>query len=307
MNHQPQLIRKSDGQTFDLDTETRIGRRDDCSIVLDEAGISRFHAQINIVGTNVTIEDYSRNGTQVNGAAITGVTNLAHQDVIRFDQDEYQLDCPGATADVAQGSAADSDMTQVVFTPAAATQIAEDALRKPLPDRPRDEGTQVVLPNSSGQQYQPLDYQSFSGPSLVVRNGKSAGTTFSFLDTEQRWTVGSAGNSSLRIDDDGVSSQHAVIQRTGNSWEVTDQMATNVLRVNGNVTNKCFLANGDKITLGAVDCEFVLPKGYRVREQSPTSPTGGGKSRKMVYWIIALILILAAAGAVGIYFARNYM
>ena len=307
MNHQPQLIRISDGQAFDLDTETRIGRRDDCSIVLDEAGISRFHAQINIVGDNVTIEDYSRNGTQVNGTAITGVTNLGHQDVIRFDQDEFQLDCPGATADVAQGSAPASDMTAVAFTPpAAATQIAEDALRKPLPDRPRDEGTQVVLPNSAGQ-YQPLDYQSFSGPSLVVRNGKSAGTTFSLLDTEQRWTVGSSGNSNLRLDDDGVSSQHAVIQRTGNSWEVTDQMATNVLRVNGNVTNKCFLANGDKITLGAIDCEFVLPKGYRVREQSQPSPAGGGKSRKMIYWIIALVLILAAAAAAGIYFAKNYM
>ena len=113
--------------------------------------------------------------------------------------------------------------------------------------------------------------------------------------------MGSSDTNEIRIDDAGVSEQHAVIHRTGSdTWEVTDQMSTNVLIVNGNTTNKCFLANGDLITLGATDCEFVLPKGYRVRERK----SAGRKSQK-IFLIIAIVLIVSVA--VGVYLARNYM
>jgi pSer/pThr/pTyr-binding forkhead associated (FHA) protein len=147
-----------------------------------------------------------------------------------------------------------------------------------------------------------LDIRNFSGPSLVVRNGKHEGKIFSLLDSDNRWSIGSAGESNLIIDDEGVSSNHAVVQRNNNSWEVTDQMATNVLRVNGTITNKCFLASGDKITLGAIDCEFVLPHGYKVRDNSPAS---GGKSRFATYFVVALILLIAVAA--GVYFGREFV
>ena len=299
MNHQPQLIRLSDGISFDLESETTIGRRDDCSIVLEEAGISRFHAQITIAGNDVTIEDFSRNGTDVNGKAITTVTQLGHQDTIRFDREEYQLDFPDASGSAENALPEEPAMTEVVFADAAPTEIAVDAIRKPLP--PANPHTQVVLPQSN-QSYEPLDHRNFSGPSLVVRNGKNAGKIFSLPDSESRWTIGSSGESNLVIDDEGVSSRHAVVQRSNNSWEVTDQMATNVLRVNGNITNKCFLANGDKITLGAIDCEFVLPSGYKVRDGGSTS---AGKSRFATYFFIALILLIAVAA--GIYFGQDFI
>jgi len=298
MNHQAQLIRLSDGHAFDLEPLTTIGRRDDCRIILDEAGVSRLHAQISITGTTVTIEDFSRNGTEVNGTTITGVTNLGHQDTIRFDKDEYQLDFPDASAAVVNDPVPEPAMTEVAFAGSAPTEIGENAIRKPLP--PRAEGT-VVAPLRANE-YEPLDTRNFSGPSLVIRNGSNAGEIFSLQDSDHRWTIGSSENSNLRIDDKSVSQQHAVIQRNGNSWEVTDQMATNVLHVNGNRTNKCFLANGDKITLGAIDCEFVLPSGYRVREQSAAN---SGKSRKVTYIIIALLLIAAAAAA-GFFFTSYY-
>ena len=117
----------------------------------------------------------------------------------------------------------------------------------------------------------------------------------------QRWSLGSSRNNEILIQDEGVSSIHAVIQRSGNRWEVIDQMSTNVLRVNGTVTNKCYLSSGDKINLGPVDCEFILPAGYRLRQKS-------GESGFLKYFIRGLVLLLViVAILLAVYLLRDHV
>ena len=289
MNKQPLLIRLDDEQEFELEAETTIGRREDCNIILDETGISRLHAQINFTDNKLTIEDFSRNGTLLNGTPIKGVAGLQHKDIICFDYDQYKIHFP-------VGGYNDNENQ---YREPALTEISDDARRRPLPDRPVDEGTKVVFAQSGGG-YEPLDHRDFRSPALVIRNGRLAGKVFPLPDDMQRWTLGSSRDSDILIEDEGVSSIHAVIQRTGNRWEVTDQMSTNVLRVNGTATNKCYLTRGDKINLGSVDCEFVLPDGYRVRQS-------GSQSRisKFFKWGLALLL-LAIAIILAVYFFRDY-
>lgn len=78
------------GETFlirPLSTIT-IGRADDADIVLDEEGVSRFHAQIthrpdSMTAAEFTIIDYSRNGTLLNGRPINAVASLQDGDLIQ--------------------------------------------------------------------------------------------------------------------------------------------------------------------------------------------------------------------------------
>ena len=289
MNKQPLLIRLEDEQEFELEATTTIGRREDCNIILDEAGISRLHAQINFTDNKLTIEDFSRNGTLVNGSPIKGVAGLQHKDIVCFDYDQYKIHFPGTSF---------SDNENQLREPAL-TEISDDVRRRPLPDRPLDEGTKVVFAQSGGG-YEPLNYRDFRSPALVIRNGRLAGKVFSLPDDIQRWTLGSSRDSDILIEDEGVSSTHAVIQRSSNRWEVTDQMSTNVLRVNDTVTNKCYLTRGDKINLGSVDCEFVLPDGYRVRQN--TSRSG---LLKFFIWGLSL-LVLAVAIILAVYLFRDH-
>jgi DNA-binding winged helix-turn-helix (wHTH) protein len=61
-----------------------IGREAACEVRLDEAGVSRRHAQIVISGDRAAIEDLgSKNGTTVGGHAISGSVDLEDGDSIR--------------------------------------------------------------------------------------------------------------------------------------------------------------------------------------------------------------------------------
>ncbi len=63
--------------------ELRFGRLADCDVVIDHDAVSRHHARVARHGDQVTVEDLgSRNGTMVNGAAVTGLRRLAPGDVI---------------------------------------------------------------------------------------------------------------------------------------------------------------------------------------------------------------------------------
>lgn len=308
MKHIAQLIRQHDGTTFELDSQTTVGRRDDCSIILDEGGVSRLHAQLTFADDGqLSIEDFSRNGTKVNGVAIQGPTLLQNDDVVRFDEHDFKVVAPIIERpDVEESKPAnDPAMTQIsedaIREASGKSVYAEDAFkRKPLPERPAQEGTMLVLPTESGQ-YEPLDVRNFDGPALVTRNGQTPNTAFDLHDSQESWSVGSASGSNVQITDDGVSSQHAVIQRVGNTWEIMDQMATNVLRVNGTATNRCYLKTGDLISFGPIDCEFVLPSGYKPRKskpgskQSASNQSGAGKSRAKLWSIIIILALIAAA------------
>jgi hypothetical protein len=66
-----------------------IGRSRDCEIVLEDAGISRRHAEIRLGADGWTVEDLgSTNGVRVNGRAVTGAQPLAAGDRVELGSTE---------------------------------------------------------------------------------------------------------------------------------------------------------------------------------------------------------------------------
>lgn len=65
--------------------ENVIGRDDDCSVMIDVAGVSRHHAKIRISHERVTLEDLgSKNGTWKNDERVNGSVELRDGDRIRI-------------------------------------------------------------------------------------------------------------------------------------------------------------------------------------------------------------------------------
>jgi SARP family transcriptional regulator, regulator of embCAB operon len=76
-------LRADDGKRYRLDASTRIGRRPDNDIVLDDDDVSRYHAVVIDTGTSFVISDLrSTNGVQVAGRRIRGSATLADGDRI---------------------------------------------------------------------------------------------------------------------------------------------------------------------------------------------------------------------------------
>jgi hypothetical protein len=77
---------------------TVIGRSAVCQITIDDPLVSREHARIVVEGDHISVEDLgSRNGVQVGGRPITGVTSLSDQDRIRIGSQELVLCAVGGT------------------------------------------------------------------------------------------------------------------------------------------------------------------------------------------------------------------
>jgi DNA-binding SARP family transcriptional activator len=83
-------LRGRDGQRHRLEGSTRIGRRPDNDIVLDDDEVSRYHAVvIDTAGSFVISDLRSTNGVQVGGRRIRGSATLADGDEIRIGGHEF--------------------------------------------------------------------------------------------------------------------------------------------------------------------------------------------------------------------------
>ena len=81
----------------------------------------------------------------------------------------------------------------------------------------------------------------------------------SLLDGD-RFTIGRQAGQRLTLDDLSVSRQHARLDRLGDCWSVVDTASRNRVLLNGKpigVQRPMPLRDGDTLTLGAFDVEFV--------------------------------------------------
>jgi hypothetical protein len=74
----------SGGQSYPLgEKQVVIGRSPDCTIVLDDANVSRRHAEVKVVNGAYAVSDLgSTNGTKVNGVAVGADRALRDGDII---------------------------------------------------------------------------------------------------------------------------------------------------------------------------------------------------------------------------------
>ena len=76
-----------------MEGSTRIGRRPDNDIVLDDDDVSRYHAVVIDTGSSFVISDLrSTNGVQVQGRRIRSSATLADGDHIRIGGHEFTFE-----------------------------------------------------------------------------------------------------------------------------------------------------------------------------------------------------------------------
>ncbi len=86
-------LRGNDGKRYRLEASTRIGRRPDNDIVLDDDDVSRYHAVIIDTGSSFVISDLrSTNGVQVQDRRIRTTATLADGDHIRIGGHEFTFE-----------------------------------------------------------------------------------------------------------------------------------------------------------------------------------------------------------------------
>jgi uncharacterized OB-fold protein len=108
-----------------------------------------------------------------------------------------------------------------------------------------------------------------SGWQLTIANGPNVGQSFPLGD---RVRLGRAEGNEIRLADKRVSRHHAVLERIGHGYLITDQGSSNGTYVNGvRISQPTALHSGDAITIG--DTQFTILGGTTNNEPSMLPPT----------------------------------
>ena len=91
---------------------------------------------------------------------------------------------------------------------------------------------------------------------LILYPGKSHQSVIEV--SHDVFRIGRAGNSHLQLNEEGISTNHAVIQKTPEGYLIKDMGSTNGLELNGQEVTSMPLRHNDIITLGAVEIRFCL-------------------------------------------------
>lgn len=83
------------GSRLPLDHYSTVGRRDDNTIVIDDAFISGAHAQITFDHRGWWLQDLgSTNGTTLNGAPVRSKVQVRHDDIVQFGRVSLRVQSP---------------------------------------------------------------------------------------------------------------------------------------------------------------------------------------------------------------------
>lgn len=263
------LIKVANNREIALKPETVLGRQAECDVLLTEGHASRRHARLSIEADGAWLEDLgSANGTYLNGSRIAGRARLASGDRLRFDIEEYdfKMSSPAAPLPVPD------DSKTVYRAPDSAAVVAEssgsfkrpgawadpEAFANDGSNRTRfiDPAQMKQLASASPQLNNP---SSVDGPHLQVVSGSRMGLNIRLAVGESgnaEWTIGSQTDREVQFQDAGVSALHAKIANEGERWKVIDQMSANGTFVNGKRANVSYLASGDRVRFGPVECVF---------------------------------------------------
>ena len=83
------------------------------------------------------------------------------------------------------------------------------------------------------------------------------GATVGVVELAEEFSIGRAGSNDLQLDDGTVSSEHAVVVRRGELFAVLDRDSTNGITLNGKRISEHTFAEGDVITIGTHEFEFL--------------------------------------------------
>lgn len=303
------LVNVASGAEFELRQQLVAGRLAECDIQLSLGLPSRRHAQITRVDDVAWVEDLgSANGTYVNGERIQARTRLNPGDIMRFDVEEFRLvgepeaqEVDAATqfrpSGAATGEQAKLEASGVFKRPGAwvdpdsaaggqKTKFMDPAMLRSMIDSRNGHGG---APGGSAD-----------GPSLLLLSGARKGALIRLQPQPGQiaeWSIGSGEECGIRLEEEGVSALHARLSNDGQRWKIVDQMSANGIYVNGKRATMAYLGGNDRIGVGPVECELVLPMQPRavVGAQRPPAVAHQPRGR----WIIALVVLLLALAALA--------
>jgi hypothetical protein len=188
--------------------------------------------------------------------------------------------------------------------PAAAKRDPPGAQDAALPGcfaDPKANATVCVIPqkkpDQAGSVVPAPAHAAGDPPYFWIDSGNSTGKKVELkADSGEKmtWRIGSSEECYVRFDDTGVSAKHATLRYAASTWLLTDDLSVNGTFVNDKKVLKGYLAGGDRLRFGPVECRFYLP---------PPGPgaRSSGRARWRKYGLIAagafaLTLILLYVG-----------
>jgi len=316
------LIKVGNNREIELKPETMLGRHAECDVLLTEGHTSRRHAKLMLLPDGAWIEDLgSSNGTFINGARITGKVRLSSGDRLRFDIEEYDFRITEAALEpipppLLPDDDDDDDGNKTIYRPVeAAAVVAESSgvFKRPGawadPDLLGDGSnkTRFIEPSQMKQMVNNApsiaNPSAVDGPHLQVVSGGRAGLNIRLAVGDSgnaEWTIGSQVDREVQFQDAGVSALHAKIVNEGERWKVLDQMSANGTFVNGKRANVSYLASGDRVRFGPVECVFHvdgnsvrLPITASQRIMAPVLEEEDSQSKSLLVGAVAFLGTIA--------------
>jgi pSer/pThr/pTyr-binding forkhead associated (FHA) protein len=233
----------------------RIGSDPHANIVIDRPGVLPQHCELHVNAHGVTLHVPPGTSVTVNGRAVDGLIALRPDDSVAFDRVLARLSSIETASPLPRGAGP--------FPTPANDDPGATAVRPVLP--------KFVLRGVSGQGF--------------GRSYPLVGPT----------VVGRAPECVLRLDESGLSRQHARLVPTAEGMQVEDLGSTNGTFINGKRIQRGFASPGDEI--GFDTLRFRLTSPSQQEPVAPIAPTVA-KRRGLSPW---LWVSIAAAGLVAIW------
>ncbi len=263
------LVCLTDGREYTISGERLVFGRDASSdVVVGGTEVSRRHAEIERISEGYVLNDFSVNGTYVNGERVGRQHLLARADVIRIGHDEFRF-----YADVSSPTPPRSRRSVPQVT----------APHPPTGAGARLSDTMHGLPPSAlSAAATPTQPQVAPLASLLVRSGALKGRRLPVKVPVVN--IGRADFNDVVIADASVSTSHAKLQRRDDIWVLTDLGSTNGTFVEGErLSGEVALGPGTTVKFGEVAVLFEpLDESVPIRRSSGTQvlsavlPSGGG-------------------------------
>ena len=233
----------------------RIGSDPHANIVIDRPGVLPQHCELHVNAHGVTLHVPPGTSVTVNGRAVDGLIAVRPDDSVAFDRVLARLSSIETASPLPRGAGP--------FPTPANDDPGATAVRPVLP--------KFVLRGVSGQGF--------------GRSYPLVGPT----------VVGRAPECVLRLDESGLSRQHARLVPTAEGMQVEDLGSTNGTFINGKRIQRGFASPGDEI--GFDTLRFRLTSPSQQEPAAPIAPTVA-KRRGLSPW---LWVSIAAAGLVAIW------
>ncbi|HVE83457.1 MAG TPA: FHA domain-containing protein [Myxococcales bacterium] len=316
--------------------EITIGRQEGNTIRLTERNVSRRHARLLRQNGHVVVEDLgSYNGIKINGERIQGQTSVNDGDLIQIgDYDlAIQTETQASMAPTIQLTSAppmgngaglgepqrhqSSPRVPVHPNPHAAphpqdvpTETATPVMSADLqagitPEaeaRARQQSTAVIRIDQveGAPRRQVVSIDATEAPRLFILNTELAGRELALVRTEIR--IGRTEDNDIAVDHRSLSRLHAkVVREDSGEWRILDMDSANGVTVNGERYAQVSLRSGDVIELGHVKMKFLAPGETFRFVPGRYGPTGGGRSRMLVFGGAGALVLAMIIGGIAIF------